>query len=356
MRILVTGACGFAGSTIIGSLLRSVEGLEVIGLDNLSRPGSEGNVVTLQDSGVRFVRGDIRNWNDLDGLDDVNWIIDAAANPSVLAGLESPSASRNLLEHNLLGTMNVLELCKKHSAGLLLLSTSRVYSVQEAVNIPLVEAGDAFRPDIASALPGTVSMEGVTEFFPSTPPLSLYGATKMASEVLALEYGETFSFPVWINRCGVLAGAGQFGRPDQGIFSYWIHSYCQRAPLRYIGFKGTGYQVRDCLHPADLASLFVKQMASPVKPVEDRIINVSGGYASSMSLRELTNWCRERFGAHEVSSDLNERPFDIPWMVLDSHKAAHLWDWTPTVERESILEEIARHAEQNPNWLKMSNP
>ena len=49
------------------------------------------------------------------------------------------------------------------------------------------------------------------------------GASKLASEQLILEYGNSFDFPVWINRCGVLAGAGQFGKADQGIFSYWIH-------------------------------------------------------------------------------------------------------------------------------------
>ncbi len=53
----------------------------------------------------------------------------------------------------------------------------------------------------------------------------MYGSTKLASEIVALEYGEAFGFPVWINRCGVLAGAGQFGTPDQGIFSYWINAH-----------------------------------------------------------------------------------------------------------------------------------
>ena len=50
-------------------------------------------------------------------------------------------------------------------------------------------------------------------------------STKLAAETLALEYGEVFDFPAWVNRCGVLAGAGQFGTPDQGIFSYWIHAH-----------------------------------------------------------------------------------------------------------------------------------
>ena len=57
-----------------------------------------------------------------------------------------------------------------------------------------------------------------------------------------------------MNRCGVLAGAGQFGRADQGIFAYWVNSWLRGRPLRYLGFGGQGHQVRDCLHPADLAA------------------------------------------------------------------------------------------------------
>ena len=79
---------------------------------------------------------------------------------------------------------------------------------------------------------------------------------------MALEYGEAFGFPVWINWCGVLAGKGQFGKADQGIFSYWIRSWRENRPLRYIGFEGTGAQVRDCLHPKDLVTVLKKQMVA----------------------------------------------------------------------------------------------
>jgi CDP-paratose 2-epimerase len=97
----------------------------------------------------------------------------------------------------------------------------------------------------------------------------LYGCTKLVSEKLALEYGETFDIPVWINRCGVLSGPGQFGRADQGIFSFWIRSYSAKRPLSYIGFGGEGYQVRDCLHPRDLLPLLRQQMISSKKKSAD---------------------------------------------------------------------------------------
>src|SRR5439155_1011655 len=125
------------------------------------------------------------------------------------------------------------------------------------------ERRGAFRPSETAELPPGVSAAGVREGFSTHAPVSLYGATKLASEALALEYGETFGLPVFINRCGVLAGAGQFGRADQGIFAYWLNMWRQKRPLKYIGFGGQGHQVRDCLHPRDLVPVLEKQFAAP---------------------------------------------------------------------------------------------
>jgi len=236
-------------------------------------------------------------------------VIDAAANPSVLAGVDGKTSSRQLIEHNLLGTINLLELCKARQAAFVLLSTSRVYSIPPLANLAVKIENDAFVPDpSAEALPPGLTSAGVDETFSTQAPVSLYGSTKLASEMLALEYGETFGFQVFINRCGVMAGAGQFGRPDQGIFAYWINSHLRRRPLGYIGFDGQGHQVRDCLHPRDLASLVLDQILSSRKfSAADRIINLSGGAESAMSLRQLTAWCDERFGCHEVVSKPENR-------------------------------------------------
>jgi CDP-paratose 2-epimerase len=184
--------------------------------------------------------------------------------------------------------------------------------------------------------------------------VSLYGATKLASEQLALEYGLAYGFPVWINRCGVLAGAGQFGRPDQGIFSFWINSWLRRRPLGYTGFGGLGYQVRDCLHPADLVPLLERQIAL-VNDNHPRVANVGGGQASAISLCQLSEWCRERLGEHTVTPQPEARLFDLPWVVLDASLATETWDWKPSRRTSDILEEIARHAEQHPEWLDLAD-
>jgi CDP-paratose 2-epimerase len=159
---------------------------------------------------------------------------------------------------------------------------------------------------------------------------------------------------VFVNRCGVLAGAGQFGRPDQGIFSYWVNSYLRRRPLKYIGFGGSGAQVRDCLHPRDLVPLIQKQFGAPSIASGDRVVNCSGGAASAMSLRQLSEWCAQEFGAHGVAADSTPRAFDIPWIVLDSSKAARVWKWRPALSTREILAEIAAHAKAHPNWLEIS--
>ncbi len=350
MRVLITGSCGFVGATLARGLRESRPDLEIVGLDNFVRPGSETNRGLLRELGVKVSHGDIRNPADLEALAPCDWILDAAANPSVLAGVEGQTSSRRLMEHNLIGTVNMLELAKGWRSGLIIFSTSRVYSLRGLAAIPVEVKEDKFVPTLAGKAIMGLSVQGIAETFSTEPPLSLYGASKRASEVLALEYGDAFDLPVFINRCGVLAGAGQFGRIDQGIFSFWIHSYCHRRPLAYIGFGGEGHQVRDCLHPRDLLSLVLRQMENP-GTTAPRVINVSGGLAQSTSLRQLSCWCGERFGPHEIMGKPATRPFDVPWLVLDSRSAGAAWGWTPQTRLEKILAEIAEHAERNPRWL-----
>jgi CDP-paratose 2-epimerase len=263
--------------------------------------------------------------------------------------VDGKTSSRQLLEHNLLGTVNLLELARAWRSGFLMLSTSRVYSIRELAALPVEVNGDRFVPGAAKI--SGFSPQGVAENFSVEPPLSLYGSSKRASELLACEYAEAFGVPVFINRCGVLAGAGQFGKIDQGIFSFWIHSWRSQRPLSYIGFNGSGHQVRDCLHARDLLPLIASQIQKP-RADSLRIVNVSGGVAQSASLRQLSMWCEKRFGARPVSAVKESRPFDVPWLVLDSSAALRIWNWQPQTSLDAIWTEIAGHAEKNPHWLE----
>ena len=354
MKLLLTGACGFVGTALSEAIAAAGIGWEVVGVDNLCRPGSEMNRARLMKLGVRLVHGDLRCQSDVDGLPGVDWVVDCAANPSVLAGADGHASSRQLVEHNLVGTIQLLEKCKRDRAGFVLLSTSRVYSIEPLSKLPVEARDGAYRLRPDAVLPQGVSPRGVDETFSTASPVSLYGATKLASEALALEYGAAFGFPVWVNRCGVLAGAGQFGRVDQGIFSYWINAHLRRRPLRYIGFDGGGHQVRDCLHPRDLLPLLRQQISAGDRVAVPRLLNVGGGIESACSLRQLTDWCDARFGTHPVAREPIPRPFDLPWVVLDADQAREVWSWRPQTATTGILEEIATHAEANPHWLELS--
>ena len=364
MRILITGICGFVGNTLARGLREGWPDWEIVGLDNLVRAGSETNRRTLREQGIKLYHGDVRNPSDLETLPRCDWIIEAAANPSVLAGVDGKTSSRQLIEHNLVGTINMLELLKQWRCGFTILSTSRVYSIRALAAIPVETQGNRFVPRTdaprstrhaphstppPSPIPG-LTTQGVAEDFSTEPPLSLYGSAKRASELLACEYAVSFDLPVSVLRCGVLAGAGQFGKIDQGIFSFWIHSWYRKRPLKYIGFNGSGCQVRDCLHACDLLPLVAQQIEKP-RSDAPRVLNVSGGLGQSASLRQLSAWCADRFGPHTIKAEAKDRPFDVPWLVLDSSWAARTWGWKPQTPLEAIWTEIADHAEKNPDWL-----
>jgi len=352
MKILITGIGGFAGSTLALALREAHDGLEIGGVDNFVRPGSERNRQRLQAAGIKVTHADLRLASDLETLPEADWILDAAANASVLSGVGGGGAtSRQLMQHNLEGTINLLEHCRARGSGLILLSTSRVYSIAPLAALRVEARADSFCPVADQDWPPGLGPEGVTERFSTQPPVSLYGATKVCAETLALEYSQAFGFPVWINRLGVLAGAGQFGRADQGIFSYWIHACAAKRPLKYIGFGGAGHQVRDCLHPRDLAAPLWRQMRG-APAAGEAVTNFAGGLAQSLSLRRLHAWCEDCFGPHPVQSEPANRPFDVPWMVLDCALAARRFDWRPVTPLPAILEEIARHAKDHPDWLE----
>jgi CDP-paratose 2-epimerase len=345
MKILITGVCGFVGSRLAEYLVNAFDGLHLIGIDNLSRRGSETNLPLLHKIGCNFIHGDIRSKDDITALPVVDWIIDCAANPSVLAGIEGGTSQ--LVGHNLIGTLNLLEKCRQDGCGLVLLSSSRVYSIQDLNTIPLQEEDTRFSPDTNGVFPTGFTGKGVSEDFSTTPPISLYGATKLASELMALEYAAAFNFPIWINRCGVIAGPGQFGKIDQGIFSFWMYQWLLDKPLSYIGFGGNGKQVRDFLSPQDLGRLVFMQLTQSKKDAP-KVVNAGGGRECSMSLYELSHYCAERFGKHkEVKSMPENRAFDIPYYITDNTLVEATWGWLPEMQASTVLDSIAQWAENN---------
>src|SRR5579863_2465087 len=259
-RILVTGGAGFIGANIAIGLASRSRDEEIIALDNLKRRGSELNLPRLRDAGVTFVHGDVRAVDDLATVEQVDAIVECSAEPSVLAGTDG--SPNYLIGANLVGACNCLELARRHNAFMLFLSTSRVYPVAALENLRLEEAATRFELDDEQELPG-VSSAGVSEVMPLSGARTLYGTTKLAGELLIEEYRATYGLRAVVNRCGVIAGPWQMGKVDQGVFTYWMLAHHFQRPLSYIGFGGSGKQVRDLLHVEDLLNLIDVQLGDP---------------------------------------------------------------------------------------------
>lgn len=343
MRILITGGAGFVGSNLALSFKRESPAATVVAFDNLKRRGSELNIPLFRQEGVEFIHGDIRSYSDLEDIPgEFDVFIEASAEPSVLAGMDG--SPNYLLQTNLSGTMNCLELARKRAGSFLFLSTSRVYSIEPLKAINLRETPSRFEIAERQNYHG-VSLQGVSEEFATHLPRSLYGATKLASEMLIQEYVYAYGLRALINRCGVIAGPGQFGKVDQGVITLWVARHYFKRPLAFIGFGGKGKQVRDLLHPEDLFGLIKKQL-SQIGDCAGQVFNVGGGREVSVSLSELTALCQEVTG-HRVT--IEEQPqtsaVDIPLYISDYGRAARRFDWQPQKSASHIVEDIF-------NWIK----
>jgi CDP-paratose 2-epimerase len=324
-----------------------------VAFDNLKRRGSELNLAHLKNAGVGFVHGDIRIESDLLDIPGGSFdlMIEASAEPSVRAGLDSSPAY--VLSTNLLGTINALEFVRKRAGGMVFLSTSRVYSIAPLRDIAFTETDSRLEISPEQTQAG-VTPEGVSEEFTTQLPRSLYGATKLASELLIQEYADTYKVRAVINRCGVIAGPGQFGKSDQGVFTLWVACHYFGRPLRYTGFGGAGKQVRDLLHPADLYTALVQQITK-IDSWNADVYNVGGGRPVSTSLCELTELCREVVGREiPIASDPTTSPVDIPLYISDSRKAERAFDWRPERTRtvRDIVTEIAAWLGENEAQLR----
>ena len=336
-KILITGGAGFVGSNLAVSLKRDQENISVTALDNLKRRGSELAIARLAKHGITYCHGDIRNPEDLVQAGDFDLLIECSAEPSVHAGYHSSPAY--LINTNLTGTAHCLERARTYSADVIFLSTSRVYPIQSLRDLPLEEGGK--RLQIAENCSGVGwSGSGISEDFPLHGSRSLYGATKLASELLITEYTAMYGFRSVINRCGVLTGPWQMGKVDQGFMVLWAARHLYGGPLSYMGFGGSGHQVRDILHVADLYTLLKLQL-SELSSLNGQIFNVGGGIEGSVSLRELTELCRHYGSCSlDIHSDPETQEADIPWYVTDATAVQNATGWTPKHSVNSTVEEI----------------
>ena len=318
-KILITGGAGFVGSNLAVSLASRRPEWEMVVLDNLYRPGSELNLPRLEQAGVEFVKGDVREPADLERVGTPAVVVECSAEPSVMSGIDGDTSY--LMHTNLTGAYNCLELARRGEAFMVFLSTSRF---ELAAEQPVAGASAA----------------GISEEFPLTGARTLYGTTKLAAELLIEEYRAAFGVRAVVDRCGVIAGPWQMGKVDQGVFTHWMLAHRFRNPLKYIGFGGEGKQVRDLLHVEDLVDLVERQLLDS-DAWDGRTVNVGGGRECSLSLAETTEICRELTGNEVPIEPVQEtRAGDVPIYLSDCGKLFGLDEWRPRRSAQRVLADI----------------
>ncbi|MGA2658679.1 MAG: NAD-dependent epimerase/dehydratase family protein [Verrucomicrobiota bacterium] len=350
MRILITGGAGFVGSNLAVAIRRQWPDSTVVCMDNLYRRGAELNVPRLQSGGVEFCPGDVREPGTFPP-GPFDFLIECSAEPSVLAGQDgSPDY---LFQTNLVGAYRCLEKARAWRSGLIFLSTSRVYPIRRLEAHPWREETTRFAWQDVGA-PG-IGSRGVAETLDMSGARSLYGFTKLAAEQLIEEYRATYGLKALVNRCGVIAGPWQFGKADQGVASLWVLAHYLGRPLSYIGYGGSGKQVRDFLHIDDLSELILEQLKDFEK-WEGWLGNVAGGAENSASLVELTQMCRETTRRETpIQSVPANRPNDLRIFIGDTSRLYRRTTWRPRRPVRQIVSDIHHWISQNESVLKALN-
>jgi CDP-paratose 2-epimerase len=350
MRLLITGGAGFVGGNLAVSLAGRHPDWEVVALDNLMRRGSELNLPRLRGAGVEFVHGDVREPADLAAGGGFDAIVEASAEPSVLAGFADSAYS---VQTNLIGAYNCIERARQEGAFLVFLSTSRVYPVAPQLELALEEAESRFELSAEQELPGA-GPAGISELFPLTGARTLYGATKLAAELLIEEYGAAFGLDAVVNRCGVIAGPWQMGKVDQGVFSWWLLAHLYGRPLAYIGYGGSGKQVRDLLHVDDLVDLLDEQLGDRQR-WRGVTANVGGGRECSLSLLETTALCRELTGNEvSIAAEGETRKGDVPVYLSDCSHIHSITSWRPRRGPRDVLADLLEWAKDHEEPLRQT--
>jgi len=342
LKIVVTGGAGFVGSTLCLKLKEKYPHYSIVAFDNLKRRGSELNLADFQKNDIPFYHGDIRNAEDIEALDQFDVLIEASAEPSVTAGLDSDPTY--VINNNLYGSINCFNACLKHKAKLIFLSTSRVYPIEAIEKANFKEEATRFAFDRNQSEKG-ISEKGIAETLKLDGARSFYGTTKLSSEMFIQEYAEFYGLQAAITRFGVIAGPRQMGKTDQGVVTLWMAKHFWNQSLKYIGYGGTGKQVRDILHVDDLVELTDFQIHN-IEKFNGKIYNVGGGLENSASLLEMTAIC-ERITGNKITigSETETRPADLRMYITDNSKIESEIGWKPKRSVETVFTDIY-------HWIK----
>ena len=349
MKIVITGGAGFVGSTLCLQLKAKYPIYEIVAFDNLKRRGSELNLIDFQKNNISFIHGDIRNNEDLESLGNFDVLIEASAEPSVTAGLDSDPTY--VINNNLYGSINCFNACIKNKAKLIFLSTSRVYPIETIENALFSEEKTRFSFVDNQKIKG-ISSKGISEKLSLDGARSFYGTTKLSSELFIQEYATFYGLKAAITRFGVIAGPRQMGKTDQGVVTLWMAKHYWNQSLKYIGYGGKGKQVRDLLHVDDLVELIDLQIHQ-IEKFEGKVFNVGGGLKNSASLQEMTAICEKITGNKiEIEEVKETRTADLRIYITDNSKIENEIGWKPKKSVETIFEDIYIWIKENEKQLE----
>jgi CDP-paratose 2-epimerase len=355
MRILITGGSGFVGAQLAFYFVKRRHRVTV--MDNLVRRGSELNLPLFQREGIEFVHGDVRNREDFANLEGaVDVLVDASAQPSLVYGYANPVFD---LTNNTFGLVNALEFARARGCPLVFFSTNRVYSADRINALPRREGATRWTWDEAAwaATPeaerarGFDPAHGIAEDFSvDGGQHGIYGLSKVMADLACQEYADAFGVATVINRCGVLAGEGQFGKSEQGWTAWWAIAHHFGLPLRLIGWGGK--QLRDVLFIEDVCRLVEKEMEQ-VGRIRGQVFNIGGGLGQTVSLVEATELMRRKFGSSvPVTIQAEARKADLAIYATDTRKAQRVLGWAPRIGIEEGFDRIIAWVRENEDSLR----
>ncbi len=353
--VVVTGSTGLIGSETVEYF--AALGMKMIGIDNDMRKtffGEAGSTLWNKrrlehNLGKRYTHYevDIRDPLSIDRIfqkygKEIKLVIHTAAQPSHDWAANNPQLDFGV---NANGTSNMLEAMRKFcpDAVFIFTSTNKVYG-DNPNRIPFIELEQRWEIE-----PGHRYAGGITEEMSVDQTMhSLFGASKLAADLLVQEYGRYFQMKTVCFRCGVLSGFRQSGVELHGFMNYLLKCAVTGKPYTIYGYKGK--QVRDVIHSKDVAEAFHAFFEKPRRGGE--VYNLGGGRNSNVSLLESIA-AAERISGHAMDITYSEinRQGDHIWYISDMSKfMTHYPRWNIKHSITQIMEEI--YFENKDRWLK----
>ena len=334
MKILITGGCGFVGSNL--ALFLKKKGFTVHTLDNLTRKGSKYNSNLLKKQKIKNYKINISNIKKIKSLPKYDLILDCCAEAAVEI---SKNDFDKVINTNLIGTINILKKSKNDKSKIIFISSSRIYPLEE-MNKIIKNKNLKSKIKISKMFSEKDKIIG---------PKTIYGLTKLCSEMLIEEFSYAYKLKYLINRCGVISGPLQFGKQDQGFVSLWIWRHLNKKKLSYIGYGGYGNQIRDVLHIDDLSELILLQIKN-INKINNKLFTVGGSKTSYTSLSQLTKLCQKITGNKIRMGKVSKTSsYDIPYYLSDNTHVSNTYRWKPKRNINQVVMDTFL-------WLKKNKP